>query len=257
MKICGGSIPWKKVIFSLTLFSIGYFADDVMTGVAMWRGRELLQNPDTHPVLPDIGFDLVPMWELCKNKQAATYTLLTFMILTLFRMMIFFDEGWEVFCRFAVVDGFLMLLRSTTIAITSLNNPWPDCNQCGIDTGCPDTLYESVVYTILRFPLYDCGDLIFSGHTVHYIMCALVWHSYDKTIYHKIQRAIVWIFTLFGITMLLSCRFHYSVDILLATYLSFSAWFYWDYVQFVHHPITSGIVRFLSKEKGGETEAKL
>ena len=31
-----------------------------MTGVAMYRAKDLLQNPVTHPVLPDVGFDLIP-----------------------------------------------------------------------------------------------------------------------------------------------------------------------------------------------------
>lgn len=38
-------------------------------------------------------------------------------------MMVFQDGGIGIFCRFAVVDGVLMFLRATCIAITSVRHP--------------------------------------------------------------------------------------------------------------------------------------
>lgn len=166
------------------------------------------------------------------------------------------QDGWKVFCRFAICDGILMLMRGTTgsilhsspyplilVAVTSLNNPWPQCYECGIDGGCPETLFECVSYTVSRFPFvlfppldmliltmqYDCGDLIFSGHTVHFLLTFYSWISYrarafkvvssrfpffvDKLISLQIEIILNAFAALFGISMLLSCRFHYTIDI--------------------------------------------
>lgn len=116
-----------------------------MTGVAMYRGRHLMNNPTANPPLPDLGFELIPDFhELCNESQIESYFLLCvmsarlsllpsppvpllplifFLVYTLIRMMIFQPGGINIFCRFAVVDGLLMFLRGTTIVVTSVRSP--------------------------------------------------------------------------------------------------------------------------------------
>ena len=48
-----------------------------------------------------------------------------------------------------------------------MNNPWPDCNRCGMPNGCPDNMWDAITYTVARFPFYDCGDLIFRYLFIH------------------------------------------------------------------------------------------
>jgi len=52
------------VFISLTYYS----PSDIMTGVAMYRSRNLLQYPEKYPVLPDAGFDIIPEMSLCHNR---------------------------------------------------------------------------------------------------------------------------------------------------------------------------------------------
>jgi hypothetical protein len=52
---------------------------DLMTGVAMFRARNLLNNPLQNPVLPDIGFDLLPYPKICEGSLLPTYLLLILM----------------------------------------------------------------------------------------------------------------------------------------------------------------------------------
>jgi len=244
-------LPWVKILLSLSVFAVGFLFDDVMTGVAMYRARNLLQNPSSNPPLPDMGFDLIPdLNALCQQSQIESYFLLAVMIYTLVRMMIFQDGGVGIFCRFAVVDGILMMMRGTTIAITSLNNPWPACFQCGIDGGCPQSLFECVSYTVQRFPFYDCGDLIFSGHTVHFLMVGLVWATYAKTTFKKAESTLVWLAIVVGIAMLVSCRFHYSIDVLIGFYFTVMIWFIWNYLSLVRAPLLSNAVRYLEPQAG-------
>jgi hypothetical protein len=200
------SIRWvtvAKMCLALLFFSLGFLLDDVMTGVAMFRARNLLNHPTQNPTLPDIGFDLIPFPSFCDASLLPTYILLSVMLLTFLRMIVFEHNGVIIFCRFALVDGVVMGLRATTVAATSLNNPWPPCNYCSMG-GCPENLRECIIYTLRRFPFYDCGDLIFSGHTVHYVMCALVWHAYHTG--RSLWRLLLWCLVLFGLCTVVMCR---------------------------------------------------
>jgi hypothetical protein len=116
----------------------------------MFRSRNLLNNPTQNPVLPDIGFDLLPYSSICENSLLPTYLLLFLMctrlnkdfiilistqqrihisskfffpVVTFCRMILFDDQGVIVFCRFAIVDGIVMSLRATTVAVTSVLTP--------------------------------------------------------------------------------------------------------------------------------------
>eukprot|EP01128_Nolandella_sp_AFSM9_P000870 TRINITY_DN10997_c0_g1_i1.p1 TRINITY_DN10997_c0_g1~~TRINITY_DN10997_c0_g1_i1.p1 ORF type:complete len:244 (+),score=12.94 TRINITY_DN10997_c0_g1_i1:57-734(+) len=217
-----------------------------MTGVAMYRARDLLQDPTAHPTLPDIGFDIIPTVDaLCVYSNIESYFLITVMLYTLVRMMLTGPDGWMVFCRFAVCDGILMMLRATTVSVTSLNNPWPECFQCGIESGCPSSLLECITYTVSRFPFYDCGDLIFSGHTVHFLLTGFVWISYSDRA-TKVEMIANFFCVIIGLSMLLSCRFHYSIDILVAFYLTTAVWFGYHYATLTYIPLLSGVAQWMS-----------
>jgi hypothetical protein len=262
---CFSHIPWMRVLVSLSIFAFGFLLDDFMTGVSLYRARHLLQNSASNPPLPDIGFDLLPTSErLCAHSEIETYFLISVMLYTLFRRMLFYPNGWLVFCRFAVSDGVLMILRATTVAVTSLNNPWPACNQCGLPDGCPNSLWDAVTYTMARFPLYDCGDLIFSGHTAHFLMMGFIWSTYRSSsssfsssmssLCATVERGVVWAAVLGGLSLLLSCRFHYSIDILVAFYLSVCVWLAWSYLLNVDCGLYSKPVRWFhepSLDRGG------
>ena len=52
--------------------------------------------------------------------------------LTLVRFVVFDARRWTVLQRFFVIDAFLLWFRCLTEVVTSLNNPNPRCNNCGI-----------------------------------------------------------------------------------------------------------------------------
>ena len=73
-----------------------------------------------------------------------------------------------------------------------------------------------------------CGDMIFSGHTLIIVLFCLTFHTY----YPKTQsfwgingvKIIVWVTGLVGILFIVATRLHYSIDVLLAVYLSVTLW---------------------------------
>ena len=108
-----------------------------------------------------------------------------------------------------------------------------------MDAGhCPQSLVESIWLTMQKFPLFDCGDLIFSGHTVHFLLCAFIWDESGwglrrrakKLALNGVWRVLLWVYVIGGVCTLIMCRFHYSVDVVVGGYISFLVWKYYDYL---------------------------
>lgn len=55
----------------------------------------------------------------------------------------------------------------------------------------------------------------------------------------------MWAAIVAGICMLLSCRFHYSIDILIGFYLTVGVWFYWGFAAVAEHGRVSAFVRWI------------
>jgi PAP2 superfamily C-terminal len=243
----------KKFLACLTIFVVGFALNDVASGAAMYRSRDLLDTPRTHPPQPDVGWDIVgaPSTAVCGahvNSTLPTYVLLGFMLACLFRMMVFDIRGAYVWMRFAVLEGVLLLLRATTVWVTSLDNPWPGCDDCGQGSKkCPTTLWGCVSLTALGgFPFFDCGDSVFSGHTLQYILCGLIWTRFYRGPARNFLLVVVWACVGWGLWSLLSCRFHYTLDLIVAIYLAAALWWLWDVMDgLASSSNPSGVARFV------------
>eukprot|EP01119_Soliformovum_irregulare_P016406 TRINITY_DN4738_c0_g1_i1.p1 TRINITY_DN4738_c0_g1~~TRINITY_DN4738_c0_g1_i1.p1 ORF type:complete len:287 (-),score=41.53 TRINITY_DN4738_c0_g1_i1:135-869(-) len=187
-----------------------------------------------NPPLPDVLYGIVPYF--CDaNVNFPSVLLISFMLLTLVCMFIVDEARRQIFMRFCVLDGFLLGLRAFTIGMTQLNNPTVDCANCG--SMCPEDLWTSIIQTFsYPYPLGTCGDSMFSGHTVHYLLMALTWQTYIYT--HPSWKTIaipsIWTITIIGIASLISCRVHYSDDIIIASLLTLMSWTFYGY--FLNHP---------------------
>ncbi len=70
-------------------------------------------------------------------------------------------------------------------------------------------------------PMKLCGGLIYSGHTCYFMLCALIWSRYGSS--RWVARAF-WLLLVAGAWALLSCRYHYTVDVVLAVGLCGLFW---------------------------------
>lgn len=78
---------------------------------------------------------------------------------------------------------------------------------------------------------HRCGDCIFSGHAVVLTLFSLYyfWKSdnEDHCMLFRILKRCSWFVSLIGMFLILANRSHYTVDILLAVYVSAGVW--WSY----------------------------
>jgi hypothetical protein len=70
------------------------------------------------------------------------------------------------------------------------------------------------------FPPHACGDLIYSGHVGCTLICMAVLHRHGF-LKRKSVAVLLWVVAVIGIYFTISCRSHYSVDVVLAFYFGY------------------------------------
>ncbi|KAI7902390.1 uncharacterized protein BX663DRAFT_473542 [Cokeromyces recurvatus] len=133
--------------------------------------------------------------------------------------------------RWGFIMGFIYIFRGITLLVTTLPSSLIDnCRPPEIElTG---TLWERFGFflSVISGTALTCTDNIFSGHTSMMVSCVMIWR-----VHSQLRRPFAWllyaiVFT--GILMILYTHFHYSVDVILAIYITFTAWdSYLHYVQ--------------------------
>lgn len=196
---------WKMIF---TLFMI--IPIHTCTGIALVITRA--RRPQT-PSLPDFIHDYYHYqnFELFINllMLASMVTELTFIL---------FDKRRVVIIRRTIAAyEFLCVLRLLTMTVTSLPDPSPMCPVTH------ETKIELTIANVAKelFGGTTCGDMIFSGHTMGFVIPALVHTTY----FGKKIAAIYWIVALIGAFLLILTRMHYTVDVLL-TFVIAPPYFY-------------------------------
>jgi hypothetical protein len=126
------------------------------------------------------------------------------------------------------------ILRITTVAITSFPDPRLDCEHV---TGSP---FESV-------SLHRCGDAMYSGHTMLFVLGALIWTAFSPlTWFFRAVTFFFWCCAIAGGIIIIANRSHYTVDILVACYVIVGAWYFvqWWWHQWIVVPNRLVSLRF-------------
>eukprot|EP00759_Apiculatamorpha_spiralis_P020216 PhF_6_TR25672/c0_g1_i1/m.36166 len=97
--------------------------------------------------------------------------------------------------RNAFTYGVMLFMRCFTVPATFPPDPSPSC------------------VTRDHAPGVTCGDLIFSGHTIVFMLCTFIVVRYVKRWWATI---LVSIYTTIGLTVVIGSRLHYTRDVLIA-----------------------------------------
>ena len=213
----------------------------VSTAIAYFR-RPL------HTVLPDVGHDLLPHIAtiagtdshlICDRLlQLTVACTLTF----IFRNTT--QQRVHILQRFFLSYGSIMALRTITLLMTSLPDPYPLCRHSAPEAqrhwhDMPWSLIVSNAVAIAnRDSSLTCGDLIFSGHTSLFVLCALTLHTYYQgSVNHGVNplKLLVWLLSVAGTVLLLISRMHYTIDIGISYFVTVTVWnFYHGLVRAIH-----------------------
>lgn len=140
---------------------------------------------------------------------------------------------WLALRRWFTIQGTLALLRSITVLVTNVPDSRPYCH-----TETPGTtpyhelpwpqIWERTFQLATMGDMVTCGDMVYSGHTMLLVLCGMAWHSYYKVIGGiftvNIVKFFIWILILFSLFLIIATRLHYTLDVLLALYLTITIW---------------------------------
>ena len=211
-------------------FLLSFFTMAFSTSVAWFR------RPASF-ALPDIGHDLLP--EVLSVYGLDAHVICDKLLYTTLVATLGFVCGHPqretILRRSFVVYGTLMLMRSVTLLLTALPDPYFRCFTAETGTfgqGWSTMPWRRVVYKFIT--LFDgsasgsltCGDLIFSGHTIVFVLCALMWHTYYRPSHVLLNpmKLAIWALSVVGTVLLLVTRMHWTIDIALAYYITTTLW---------------------------------
>ncbi|GJJ72405.1 hypothetical protein EMPS_04762 [Entomortierella parvispora] len=218
------------VIFGLTMYFM-----NVMANVASYLSPDNTEVPK----MSDRLFEAIPsiklLW-LTDLADALMFIPTVILILTHYRPL-------YLLCKVLLTWTLCNVMRITTIAITSYPDPRDGC-------------VHAVGEFFSTFLLHRCGDCMFSGHTVIFVISALVWTSHGYHRFPRRLRWLAWICMLFvwalcfgSALIVIANRAHYTVDVMVAFYVAGGNFYIWTYI-FDHYIEDRGRLKDLTRPWG-------
>jgi len=248
---------WRLVVAALFLFICGFF--NVFSSViAAYRtpNIRIMNHADTEVtgerILPDLGHSFLDSLQKYMGPFAASYWENidpNFFVAHIMHAFVFLSvihpQRLVLGRRACGIVGYIFLARSICVVCTSM----PDAHrQCYEQFGTPDGEYkdanilpDAIWTTFATMAAFSdsvtCGDMIFSGHMV-VVTCG--WLFFSKYCNSKdmagpllrqlpscfclMLRAMIYLFSVIGTLAIVKSRLHYTVDVVIAWYLSVSSW---------------------------------
>lgn len=100
--------------------------------------------------------------------------------------------------------GLIFLLRSFSIFLTVLPNPFDKCKP-NVDSN-----PFIAALNIMLIKGNTCTDVFFSGHAANSTIWALMWHRYTQYTWIKVG---YWILTFINYFLIISTHYHYTIDV--------------------------------------------
>tara|TARA_B110000285_G_scaffold149906_1_gene167327 strand:+ start:6939 stop:7697 length:759 start_codon:yes stop_codon:yes gene_type:complete len=230
---------FKKQWYIIPFFALCSYFHNCSTNLAYY-------NDIQRPVLHDSLFELLPENDNLSfiNEYITNFILL---ISFLFSFLPLLKPNKKIYIltiwfRMMITLSFSVILRSLSFLSTSLPGSSHHCRIGSTEYNPPTNLKE----IFLRFDtMSGCGDLIFSGHTnIIVIQIILIFYYGNKFLSSKIMFIVYFIMTsllIIIITLILIARNHYTVDVLIALYVT-PLLFHFLFYQFPDYIIKENII---------------
>jgi len=221
-----------------------------LTTISLALVHERLPERSTYPPLPDVFLDNVPAsdWGLDVSE------ILIIMSTTSILVLVFFHRYRSILMRRVFfLLGLLYLMRSVTMYVTVLPVA-SSTYYCSPKTNNTDA--GVIVVRALRILVgmglsingqhVFCGDYIYSGHTVILTVMSLIVTEYTPRKWYPLH-IFSWIVTGVGVVLVMVAHGHYTIDVLIAYYITTRLW--WMYHTLASNPILkqSSPTNFLSR----------
>ncbi|KAI8143801.1 PAP2 superfamily C-terminal-domain-containing protein [Fennellomyces sp. T-0311] len=203
-------------IIVAAVWILSYYLMSVFSNIA----SSLSPDNAVYPQLPDVGFMLLPqintLW--LTDLFDAILVLPTILLIITHRKPAYVGITWMLTSTLCNIE------RVASVAITSFPDPRSGCEKVS------DSFLSKV-------SAHKCGDCMFSGHTVLFVICACAWTTYTPARLTIARTAIivtVWSLVATGSAVVIMNRAHYTVDVLVAWYVGIGNWYTVQYLWKEH-----------------------
>ncbi|KAF7629156.1 PAP2_C domain-containing protein [Meloidogyne graminicola] len=220
--------------FLLLVFA-GFLNDFVLSYI-----HELI--PESPP-LPDVAFSILPYWPWALIVSEV-FMISSFSVM--FVVAIAHKYRWAVLRRIFTIGFLLYLGRCATMFVTQV--PVADPNYyCSPKLKPEERTFWNILVRALsvliglglkingRHTL--CGDYIYSGHTIVHVLCYLFIREYSPRRWIPLH-FLAFFFSSLGVLSLLFSRGHYSIDVIIAYWITTRIFWYYhtlaDFPDFRH-----------------------
>lgn len=203
--------------------------------------HERLPDRNTTPPLNDIVLDNVEAqdWGLAVSEYMIMISTTVAML-----VVVFHKHRFIVARRLFIIIGLLYLYRSVTMFVTVLpvSSKTYYCSPKS-NTTSPLLVLKRTFYLISGFGLSIngkhtyCGDFIYSGHTMVLVLSYLIVAEYSPKKLWPVHWAL-WGSALLGVSFVLLSHGHYTVDVVIAYYVTTRL--YWTYHSLLVTPHRAG-----------------
>ncbi|CAG0919378.1 unnamed protein product [Notodromas monacha] len=200
-----------------------------VTAVVMVVVHDRVPDMETHPPLPDIVLDNVPLMPWAFPMSEVCASLLSMISLL---VLILHKHRFVIMRRFFALTGTIFLLRCVTMLITSLSVPGKHLSCKARDPSGDLMVKFWQAYEIWRGAgmslqgVRSCGDYMFSGHTVALTLLNFFITEYTNRRMYFLH-TMAWLLNMFGIFFILAAHEHYSIDVFIAFYISSRLFLYY------------------------------
>ncbi|CAD5116828.1 DgyrCDS5674 [Dimorphilus gyrociliatus] len=223
--ICRPPNDCKKLIASVLLISFSYYITAIATVIAHSR------MPKENKQLPDVILDNVNLrsWALDISEG-----ILMLLIVVVILIAVLHKHRCCIIRRILVILSIITLLRCLTMTLTSLPGTRPSYRMCKDKyQKLSDILYRAFIIVerggMVRNGVYTCGDYIFSGHTVTLVSLTMLIVDYTPK-YCRSMHFILWTSSFIAIILIIVGHEHYTVDVLLAFYITVQAYLHYHHL---------------------------
>ena len=245
-----GQFLHSKLLLSFCIWLISYMIMAFLGGsVAFYHFPRVYPESENPVPLPDFGYDLIPyycpMLSQSENSNPQSVILLFFYIVILisacFKPK---PQGRLVIQQLLHLNSILFLMRTTTVGLTGFPQPNPRCQSI---QSIEISYWEAVQFVFRAVLPHACGDLVFSGHISCIFNCMVIFHKH-RLFSGIVPYIVAWILSLTSIYTVISCRSHYSVDVVLAFYFVYFTqdWYYSRCNNQIPDGGSKAIVRFIA-----------
>lgn len=229
----------RRTVYAAIYFVCGTYLMTLLQVYSDRRHLKYYENASQHLQLPDVGYDVLPPTDMVSVLDVMVNVICIFAVGCILwhrkRQLYIRRLGW--------IQATIHIIRGVALFVTTLPNPY--------NSMCVNTDGKSVFLVALKVSFrlaVTCSDIVVSGHSATTLSALFLILLYTK--FPGVVKALFVVYVGFVDFLIISSRFHYTVDVVLGAIISTSVYITYHWGVHAHRAALKGnAVKFLWMSK--------